>query len=82
LKKGRRSGSAGAGTLLRVVSGEIELNLHSIIAEYAAKHGKSWPALHALFQAAVAMAVPLGSPGVIADMLDKLADEAEAGASA
>jgi hypothetical protein len=53
------------------------LNLHSIIAEYAAKHGKSWPALHALFQAAVAVAVPMASPDILADLIDRLADEAE-----
>jgi hypothetical protein len=55
----------------------VILSLQSVIAEYAAKHGRSFSALQALLQAAVAIAVPLGSPAAIADFLDQLATEAE-----
>jgi len=51
-----------------------------LIEEYTAKHGRSFGALQAMLQAAVTMALPLGSPGAIADLLDQLATEAEAGA--
>jgi hypothetical protein len=56
------------------------LSLQALIEEYTAKHGKSWPALQAMFQAAIAVAVPMGSPSVLADLLDRLADEAEGAA--
>jgi hypothetical protein len=57
----------------------VILSLQALIEEYTAKHGTSWPALQAMFQATIAVAVPMGSPGAIADFLDRLADEAEAG---
>jgi hypothetical protein len=57
--------------------GRVILSLQALIEAYAAKHGRNFGALQALFQAAIAVAVPLGSPGVIADFLDRLADEAE-----
>jgi hypothetical protein len=58
----------------------VILILQALIKAYAAKHGRSFSALQALLQAAVAIALPLGSPDVLADFLDRLADEAEAGA--
>jgi hypothetical protein len=57
--------------------GGVTLNLQALIEEYTAKHGRNFGSLQAILQAAVTMALPLGSPAVIADLLDQLATEAE-----
>jgi hypothetical protein len=53
------------------------VSVRALIAEYMAKHGRSFAALQALLQASVAIAVPLGSSATIADLLDMLATEME-----
>jgi hypothetical protein len=53
------------------------MSVQILIAEYMAKHGRSFATLQALLQASVAIAVPLGSSASIADFLDMLATEVE-----
>jgi len=55
----------------------VVVDIQSLIAEYAARHGRTFGSLQAMLQASLVLAVPLGSPAVIADLLDQIAAEVE-----